>query len=117
MTKAKLYFTTGNPQEINDLESQNLVITGISTLGITTTTNLTSQQLNVSGISTLGITTTTNLIAQQLNVSGIATVGLGSTSSPQSNSQMSFELISNTNLRVRVRGTDGVIRSSDLTLS
>ena len=96
MTKAKLYFTTGNPQEINDLESQNLVIAGISTLGITTTTNLTSQQLNVSGI---------------------ATVGLGSTSSPQSNSQMSFELISNTNLRVRVRGTDGVIRSSDLTLS
>ena len=96
MTKAKSYFTTGNPQEINDLESQNLIITGISTLGITTTTNLTSQQLNVSGI---------------------ATVGLGSTSSPQLNSQMSFELTNNTTLRIRVKGTDGIIRVGIVTLS
>jgi hypothetical protein len=31
-------------------------------------------QLNVSGITTLGVTSTTNLTSQQLNVSGIATV-------------------------------------------
>lgn len=96
MTKAKLYFTDTDPQEINDLESQNLIITGISTLGITTTTNLTSQQLNVSGI---------------------ATVGLGSTSSPQLNSQMSFELTNNTTLTVRVKGTDGIIRLGTVALS
>ena len=33
----------------------------------------TTKQLNVSGISTLGVTTTTNLTAKQLNVSGITT--------------------------------------------
>jgi hypothetical protein len=54
MTKAKLYFTTGDPQELDNLESQNLIISGISTLGITTATNLTSQTLVVSGVSTLG---------------------------------------------------------------
>ena len=66
-----------------------LYVSGISTLGVTTATNLTIQQLNVSGISTLGITTVsqlyvsgistlgvttaTNLTIQQLNVSGIST--------------------------------------------
>jgi len=51
----------------------DLNITGISTLGVTSTTNLTSQQLNVSGISTLGSAT-----SQQLNVSGISTLGVTS---------------------------------------
>lgn len=50
-------------------------------------------------------------------ISGIATVGLGSTSSPSINSTMSFELTSNTNLRIKVRGTDGTLRSGDITLS
>jgi hypothetical protein len=50
-------------------------------------------------------------------VTGITTVGLANTSSPPSNSQMSFELTSNTNLRIKVRGTDGVLRSADITLA
>ena len=50
-------------------------------------------------------------------ISGIATVGLGSTSSPSINSTMSFELTSNTNLRIKVRGTDGTLRSGNITLS
>jgi hypothetical protein len=50
-----------------------LNVSDITTLGVTSTTNLTSQQLNVSGISTLGVTSTTNLTSQQLNVSGIST--------------------------------------------
>jgi hypothetical protein len=62
-----------------NLTSQQLNVSGISTLGITSTTNLTSQQLNVSGISTLGITSATNLTSQQLNVSGISTLGITST--------------------------------------
>jgi hypothetical protein len=57
-----------------DIKNRNINVSGISTLGVTTTTNLTSQQLNVSGISTLGVTTTTNLTSQQLNVSGISTL-------------------------------------------
>ena len=53
----------------------NAKITGISTLGITSTTNLTTQSLVVSGISTLGITSTTNLTTKSLVVSGISTLG------------------------------------------
>jgi len=44
-------------------------ITGVSTLGITTTTNLTTQQLNVFGISTVGFLTATDAYI------GVATVG------------------------------------------
>ena len=48
----------------------NVLVSGISTLGVTSATNLTSQQLNVSGISTLGtlqvssgiVTATTGII-------------------------------------------------------
>ena len=50
-----------------------LFVSGISTLGVTSTTDLTSQQLKISGISTLGVTTATNLTLQQLNVSGVST--------------------------------------------
>ena len=50
-----------------------LSVSGISTLGITSTTDLTSQQLNVSGVSTLGVTTVTDLTSQNLNVLGVST--------------------------------------------
>ena len=54
------------------------VVSGVTTLGVTTATNLTLQQLNVSGLSTFaGITTVTGstLFSKQLNVSGITTLG------------------------------------------
>ena len=50
-----------------------LSVSGISTLGITSTTDLTSQQLNVSGVSTFGVATVTDLTSQNLNVSGVST--------------------------------------------
>ena len=50
-------------------------------------------------------------------IAGITTVGLGNTSTPPSNSQMSFELTSDTNLRIKVRGSDGVLRSANITLA
>jgi hypothetical protein len=51
----------------------SLNVTGITTLGITSTADLTTQQLNVTGITTLGITT-----ISQLYVSGVSTfVGVG----------------------------------------
>ena len=56
----------------------DLSVSGISTLGVTSATNLTTQQLNVSGISTLGITSATNLTSQSLSVSGISTLGITS---------------------------------------
>ena len=64
----------------------------------------------------VGIVTATSFIGGNL-IAGITTVGLGSTSTPPSNSQLSFELTSNTNLRVKVRGSDGVIRTANITLS
>lgn len=54
------------------------VVSGVTTLGVTTATNLTLQQLNVSGVSTFaGITTVTGatLFSRQLNVSGVSTLG------------------------------------------
>ena len=67
------------------------------------------------GIGTTNPTTKLD-VAGNMRVTGIATVGLGTTSAP-SNSQMSFELISNTLLRIKVRGTDGVLRSANITLT
>lgn len=49
--------------------------------------------------------------------SGITTIGLAATSTPPSNSQLSFELTSNTNLRIKVKDASGVLRSADITLS
>lgn len=71
---------------------------------------------SISGITT--ITPVSGLkIDGGLIVSGISTVGLASTSNLTENATLSFELTSNTNLTIRVRGTDGVIRSANLTLS
>jgi hypothetical protein len=44
---------------------------GIAT--VTLSSNLVGTSLSISGISTLGVTSTTNLTAQQLNVSGVVT--------------------------------------------
>ena len=50
--------------------------------------------------------------------SGIATVGIATTSTTLSiNATMTFELVNNTTLNVKVRGTDGVTRVGILTLS
>jgi hypothetical protein len=174
MTKAKLYFTEGDPQEINNLELQNLIVSGITTLGHTTVTSLTVRDIYVSGVSTLGLVYTTDILAQNLNISGVSTftdgpiligsatstgtelqtlqvtggsyvsgsIGIGTTrpssnlhvigdslivgistfgltasTSPELNSQMSFELTNDTTLTIRVRGSDGVVRTGIVTLS
>jgi len=100
-----------------DLETEQLTVTTLkvgtaitANSGIITANSLdisetiTTNSLNISGVTTTFI-------------SGITTVGLGSTSNPPYNAQMSFELTSNTNLRIKVRGTDGVLRSGNITLS
>jgi len=76
-----------------------------------------SQYINADriGIGTTNATSALTVVGDTL-VSGITTVGLGTTSTPPSNSQMSFELTSNTNLVIKVRGTDGVLRSGNITL-
>lgn len=94
-----------------EIDGDDNSITGVSTItanaGIIT---------SISGISTITPVTELN-VNGGLVVSGVSTVGIASTSSLTVNSTLSFELTSNTNLRFQVRGTDGVIRSANLTLS
>jgi hypothetical protein len=94
-----------------EIDGDNNTITGITTftanVGVITA---------ISGITTITPVTELN-VNGGLVVSGISTVGIASTSNLTTNSTLSFELTSNTNLRIKVRGTDGVIRSANLTLS
>ena len=63
-------------------------ITGVSTLGVTTATNLTSQQLNVSGITTVGFLTASNIF-----VSGVTT-------------STDFDSLSDFNLKTNIQQID-----------
>jgi hypothetical protein len=113
---------------LGNLAFQDKAYVNVDAIGIGSTfvdSGTVGQPLQVSGgayvSGNLGIGTTTptsklSVVGDSL-VTGIATVGLGTTSTPPSNSQMSFELTSNTNLRVKVRGTDGVLRSGNITLT
>jgi len=94
-------------------------------IGTGTSTGTASQPLQVTGgayvsgnigIGTTRPTSPLHVVGTAL-ITGITTVGLGSTSTPPSNSQLSFELTSDTNLRIKVRGTDGVLRSANITLA
>ena len=117
---------------ITNLSGTNLNYTGISTftngpvlIGSGTSTGTASQRLQVTGgtyvsgnlgIGTINPTSELHVIGNAI-ISGISTIGLGATSTPPQNSQLSFELISNTTLRIKVRGTDGILRTSDITLA
>lgn len=70
----------------------------------------------ISGNATLGSLTVIGQSTLSSTLTGITTIGLGVTSSPP-NSHLTFELTSNTNLRIKVKGTDGVIRTADVTLA
>ena len=63
---------TGNMRVgiITEAQGTNLNFAGISTLGVTTTTDLTAQKFNVSGISTIN-----NLIVTPDSVGTGATIG------------------------------------------
>lgn len=49
-------------------------------------------------------------------VDRVGNIGVSS-APPVNNLEVNFEFVSNTSIRVRMRGTDGVVRSSTLTLS
>lgn len=87
-----------------------------SVTGIGTVTANVGIITAISGITTITPATQLN-INGSLVVSGVSTVGLGSTSNLTENSTLTFELTSNTNLRIQVRGTDGVIRSANIPLA
>ena len=68
------------------------------------------------GLGTTNPTAKLHVVGSAI-ISGITTIGLANTSTPPNNSQMSFELTSDTNLRFKVRGSDGVLRSGNITLA
>lgn len=132
-------FQTGRIQLGRSVTNQTLSLgTGASGVATTKTINIGTNglsgsftQINIgptAGVGTITINSgtsvgigTTNPISKlhvvgDSLITGISTVGLGSTSTPPNNSQMSFELTSDTNLRIKVRGSDGVLRSADITL-
>jgi hypothetical protein len=94
-----------------EIDGDDNSITGVSTI----TANV-GVITAISGITTITPVTELN-INGGLVVSGVSTIGIASTSSLTVNSTLSFELISNTNLRILVRGTDGVTRVGIVTLS
>jgi hypothetical protein len=94
--------------------SRTLITVGSATAGAASTVFIPSPT-NL-GIGITNPTSPLHVVGTAL-ITGITTVGLGSTSTPPSNSQMSFELISDTNLRIKVRGSDGVLRSANITLA
>ena len=113
---------------LGNLAFQDKAYVNVDAIGIGTTfvdSGTVGQVLQVTGgayvSGNLGIGTTTPTstltVAGTALITGITTVGLGSTSTPPSNSQMSFELTTNTNLVIKVRGTDGVLRSANITLA
>lgn len=72
---------------------------------------------NTLGVPILSVVDTDGAVGLGTTAVGTVRVGLGTTSTPTVNSSMSFELTSNTNLRFKVRGTDGVLRSGNITLA
>lgn len=77
--------------------------------------------VEIGGNGNVGVGTTNpsarfNVVGNSV-FSGITTLGLTSTTSPSQNSTMSFELTNNNTLTVRVRGTDGVVRTGIVTLA
>ena len=88
----------------------DVYISGISTLGITSATNLTSQSLVVSGISTftngpilVGTATSTGTASQRLQVTGGAyvssSVGIGTTS-PQYTLDVGGDINTSTDVKI-----------------
>ena len=133
-------FQTGRIQVGRSVVNQTLSLgTGASGVGTTKTINLGTNgrsgsftEINIgptAGVGTVAINSGTNVgigttvpssaltVIGTALITGITTVGLGSTSTPPNNQQMSFELTSDTNLRIKVRGNDGTLRSANITLA
>ena len=102
--------TTGSIYSVND-------VSGIPSIDVYAngTIQLGPYGGNV-GVGTTNPTAKLDVVGSAI-ISGITTIGLANTSTPPNNSQMSFELTSNTNLRFKVRGSDGVLRSGNITLA
>jgi len=100
-----------------------LNVSGVSTLGITTATQLsvsgvsilgvtTATQLSVSGVSTLGITTTTSLSATQLSVSGVSTLGITTATQLSVSGVSTLGITTTTSLSATQLSVSGVVTAT-----
>lgn len=56
-------------------------------------------------------------ISGNLTVDGVSRLNVESPSNPTKNSQLTFELVDDENLVIKVRGSDGIIRTANVTLT
>jgi hypothetical protein len=98
MTEFNGFTPRESPELPDDPNSGSLSIAGGGSFGY----------LSVSGIASIG---------KDLTVVGISTIGLSSvTTSPTNNATMSFELLNNNEITIRVKCLDGVTRVGIVTL-
>jgi len=105
---------------VDTITANDGIITTIS--GVDTITANVGIITTISGITSITPVTKLNVngsldISENLNVSGISTFKVASSPNLTVDSSLSFQLTSNTNLRVYARGTDGITRTVNLTLS
>jgi hypothetical protein len=120
--------TTRIPDQILSLTnnvSGSLFSVNSPVVGFGSTTNLSigstiTAIFEVNGNGNVGVGTSvpTSTLHVQGNatITGITTFGLEATSAPTINRTMSFELTNNNTLTVRVRGTDGLVRTGIIAL-
>ena len=120
--------TTRIPDQILSLTnnvSGSLFRVNNPTVGFSSATNLSIGQniatifeVNSNGNVGVGTSVPNSTLHVQGNtmITGITTLGLSSSSSPTINSTMSFELTNNNTLTVRVKGTDGTVRTGTIAL-
>lgn len=68
------------------------------------------------GVATLNAKTKLHVVGDTI-ITGISTIGLSTVATVPERGQLSFELQSDTQLRIRVRGIDGVLRSATINLA
>lgn len=112
----------------SNLELQNCTLVGASA-GTAVTSNLSNATMlgSFTGVESGGLTVANNYVvlsdgagtwkAYWDNNQNFVTKVSGTAPTLPSNSTMTFELTSNTQLKIFVKGTDGVTRSTTLTLS
>ena len=120
--------TTRIPDQILSLTnnvSGSLFRVNSPVVGFGSTTNLSIGstitaifEVNRNGNVGVGTSVPTSTLHVQGNatITGITTFGLEATSAPTINRTMSFELTNNNTLTVRVRGTDGLVRTGIIAL-
>jgi hypothetical protein len=75
------------------------------------------EKMRITSGGNVLIGTTSDNGVDKLQVNGSINVKPLTSTNPANNGEMVFELTSNTQLKIKVKGSDGVVRSASLTLA